>query len=379
MKARYLTFLGLFSMAQFALISCSDAIFATIETERKTATNSLSLTLSIFDIAVPVPGTYCVAAGGVFQGIYSLANGVAWTPNINDNSRPYNPSGAVCNAMSLFGGVLYGGFVTSSGSPSLYQSDGTYSFGNGRGTLITSTAAPGEQVTLLRSAGPVVTPYLFMGGTTGTTGLTFELDYSSNGTVWTATNLTGLPYPISGVGWDGTNYWAASQANVYTSLNPASNFVPPPINPVPSNDQVNGVFADSANGRVFLATKLNGIYWLQEPGTSWNHISPDQQGSVTVSYLCVTGPVGTDSSGNIIYLAGSDGYGYYTVAIPPVGPGGMSRFGDSTILLFTSSVSRIAWDSANSNVLMGTNANGLWRGVFDSTGALASGQSWTHE
>jgi len=373
MKARYLTFLGLFSVALAALTSCSDAIFATIETERKTATNSLSLTLSIFDIAVPVPGTYCVAAGGVFQGIYTLANGVAWTPNINDNSRPYNPSGAVCNAMSLFGGVLYGGFVTSSGSPSLYQSDGTYSFGSGRGTLITSTAAPGEQVTLLRSAGPVVTPYLFMGGATGTTGLTFELDYSSNGTAWAATNLTGLPYPISGVGWDGTNYWAASQANVYTSPIPTANFVAAPTNPVPSNDTVKGVFADSANGRVFLATKLNGIWWSQNSGATWNHISPDQQGSVTVSYLCVAGPV---DSGNDKYLVGSDGYGYYTLSISG---NNISRFGDSTILLYTSSVSRIAWDSTNSNVLMGTNANGLWRGVFDSTGALASGQSWTHE
>lgn len=370
MKARYLTFLGIFSVALAALTSCSDAIFATIETERKTATNSLSLTLNIYDIAVPVPGTYCVAAGGVFQGIYSLANGVAWTPNINDNSRPYNPSGALCNAMAWFPvtGLLYGGFVTSSGSPSLYQSDGTYSFGSGHGTLITSTAAPGEQVTLLRTANT----YLFMGGATGTTGLTFELDYSNNGTAWTATNLTGLPYPISGVGWNGTNYWAASQANVYTSPNPPSNFVVAPTNPVASNDTVNGVFATSA-GYVFLATKLNGIYWSPNQGGTWNHISPDQQGSVTVSYLCVTGPV---DSGNDKYLVGSDGYGYYTLSISG---SNISRFGDSTILLYTSSVSRIAWDNVNSNVLMGTNANGLWRGVFDSTGALASGQSWTHE
>jgi hypothetical protein len=59
----------------------------------------------------------------------------------------------------------------------------------------------------------------------------------------------------------------------------------------------------------------------------------------------------------------------------------MSRFGDSTILLYTSSVSRIAVDNLypQENVLMGTNVNGLWRGTFDGTGNLASGQSWVHE
>jgi hypothetical protein len=118
--------------------------------------------------------------------------------------------------------------------------------------------------------------------------------------------------------------------------------------------------------------KTSGIYFSSD-GATWAHIGADLNGSAQMAYLCAAGPV---DPGNNIYLVGADGFGYYTLNF---GAGSWSRFGDTTILLYTSSVSRIVFDGPNSNVLMGTNLNGLWRGVFDSTGALASGQSWTHE
>jgi hypothetical protein len=350
------------------------------------------LTLNVYDIAVPLAGNYWVAAGGVFQGVLTgfSPGTVSWRPNVNDSSRPFNPSGTACKALAQFnpgtGLVLYGGFVSSNGTASLYQSDSTYSFGTGYGTPITM-AVPGEQVTYLKAAGPT---YLFMGGATlnsGSNQYQFELDYSSNGTQWFQTNLTTLPYPITGVGYDSfsNTYWAVSSpfglnstsistpATIYTSPGPTPTSFSPVSNP--SGDMVNGILVDSANRRVFLATRLHGIYWSQSGG-AWNQIGADQQGSVTVSSLCVAGPV--DSPGGVVYLVGSDGYGYYTLN---TSTNSMSRFGDSTILLYTSSVSRIAVDNLypQENVLMGTNVNGLWRGTFDGTGNLASGQSWVHE
>jgi hypothetical protein len=393
MKARYLTFLGLFGAALVALLSCSDPIYATIETEKKTDTNTLGLTLNIYDIAVPAPGNYYVAAGGVFQGILNGTT-VTWTPNSNDSSRPFNPKGAICNALAylLSANRLFGGFFTQSGNLGLYKSasGGNYSFGPGYGTPITATASPGEQVTLLRSANGV----LFMGGTNAQG--TYELDYSlTDGTTWTQ-EIPTLAYPITGVGYDGPtneNYWAVSSptvppgstntttAVVYKSNTNPTSFSQYLTSPVPSGDQVNGVFGDSVGptgGHVFLATRQNGIYWSKDGGSNWYNISADSQNNLPVSYLCVAGPV--DSPGGSVYIAGSDGYGYYTFTLSDSSLD-HDRFGDSTILLYTSSVSCVAADNlgATNNVLMGTNANGLWRGVFDSSGNLASGQSWTHE
>ncbi len=398
MKARYLIFLGLFSIALAGMTSCSDAIFATVETATKTATNTLSLTLNVYDIAVipPVPpgGVYSVAAGAVFNGTLSGAypGTVSWTPNINNNGRPNNPSNTACNALTYFPGFLYGGFVTSSGTGSLWKSDGTYSFGPGHGVQMT-TAVPNEQVTMLRSTS---NNRLFMGGALSTgNGFVYELDLW-NGSSWQPV-IQNLTDPITGVGFDGTNYWVASSAiglpgtsinrpaYIYTtSTDPPTlgSFVQYSNNPVSSGDQINSLFTDGTNGYTFITTRAEGIFYTNH-GTGWVPFTPDHEnGSTPVSYLCVGGPVGTDGVAlNDIYLAGSDGYGYYTLSTGT--NGGMTRYSNTTIILYTSSISRIAVDGgglpAYSNVLMGTNANGLWRGVFDTTGNLASGQSWVQE
>jgi hypothetical protein len=153
------------------------------------------------------------------------------------------------------------------------------------------------------------------------------------------------------------------------------------------------VYSDpSGNGRTFLATAADGVYFTPNSGLTWYNSAPDRYGGVAVSYLCVAGPVDSPSDGGDVYVVGSDGYGYYTTGHVASNPsGGMTRYGDSTILLYSASIAHIAVDQyalpLYSNVLMGTNNNssifqqggGLWRGVFDTTGNLMSGQSWIHE
>jgi hypothetical protein len=369
MKARYLTFVGLLIAALSALASCSDAIYATIETEKKVVTNTLSQTLSVFDVAVTVPNTtYYVAAGGVFQG--SLGAGtMTWNPA--DNSRPWNPPGLLCNAMVFYAGTLWGGFISSSGSASLLQSSAGPNYSFTSSTPVNDTAINGKQAIRLM----VANGHLFMSSTLNTS--TYGLDYQSTGSSpWVADLVSGLPKAVTGVAWDGSKYWAASQSTVYVSNDPpaTSSFTPVAV-PFLGTDQVNGVFADGA--RVFLATKGSGIIWTPNGGTTWNHIGGDVVNTAAVSYLCVAGPA--DGATADKYLVGSDGYGYYTLSVSGnSGQGSISRFGDATVSLYVQSVSRILVDG--SNVLMGTNANGLWRSVFDTTtGSLASGQSWVHE
>ena len=290
-------------------------------------------------------------------------------------------------ALDTTGTSLYGGFITVSGTGSLWHTDPSFSFGSGHGTQL-PMAVPGEQVTYLRAAGP----YLMVGGATlpsGATQYQYELD-CWNGS-WT-TPLSGLQYPIVGAGYDSVTgfYWAVSSpfaigtgstsitapAILYRGTSPSN--LAPFSSPIQPGDQINGILVDNVNHRVFIATRLNGVYWSWDgTGNTWYNVGADHQGSITVSSLCVAGPV--DSPNGVVYLVGSDGYGYYTLTA--TGTGGMSRYGDTTILLYTCSIGRIAVDNTGGqyNILMGTNANGLWRGVFDNTGNLASGESWIQE
>jgi hypothetical protein len=351
-----------------SLTTCTDGIFAIIETEKKVVTSTLPLTISIYGVVTSVPavpgGPYYVAAGAVYRGTLNPDGTMTWLPD--NNSRPLNPSGnPMCIAMAFYAGELWGSFITSGGT--LFKSSALSFAGQ---SPINDPAINGKQTGPLQVAGPVLTPRLFASSTVDTS--TYELDMSLTGANWTGSPvLSGLSKPIAGVSYDGTNYWTASGTSIYKSLDPPSlgSFAAPAVNPVPSDDLVNGVF--SSTGLTFLATKKNGIYWTSTAGLSWNHIDADQVGSNTVSYLCVAGPADAGDK----YLVGSDGYGYYTLSISG---NTLTRFDDSTIGLFSNSVANILVDGAN--IFMGTHANGLWRAKFDTgTGALASGESWVHE
>ena len=364
MKARHLILPGLVLLAVAALSTCTDAIYSIIENEKKVVTSTLPLTVSIFDIAASgAGGPYYVAAGGVFQGTFNAGATIDWYPS--DTSRPLNPSGLACNSMVYFPGpnTLWGGFITQSGNVPLYQSTAGLTFAGQ--SPVNDAAINGKQTILLQ----VANGHLYMVSTPDN--VNYELDYSATGATWAGSPfLSNLPKPITGVVWDGVNYWATSGNSLYMSSPGPTSFVLA-TSPVPSGDLINGIFAETTGGYVFLATKSNGIYYSIR-GASWNHIGADVIGNVIVPNLSVAGPV---DAGRDKYLVGSDGYGYYTLSISQ---NNISRFGDSTVALYIESVRRILVDGAN--VFMGTNGNGLWRAVFDTTlGQLAAGQAWVHE
>ena len=55
----------------------------------------------------------------------------------------------------------------------------------------------------------------------------------------------------------------------------------------------------------------------------------------------------------------------------------MTRFNDSTILLYSAGVRRILIDPTNLTVFMGTAAGGLWRSTFYN--AAPDNNGWIHE
>ena len=383
------------AMAGFS--ACQDAIFATIETEKKAATNTLSETLNVADMETTTPGAvYTVAAGRIFQGTLSqpFEGTISWNPNSDSSKTPYNPGNLICNAMGMFGGLLYGGFIDSSGRGYLYQSDSSFSFNPG--TRVIAYASPG-QVTMVRAAGS----YLFTGAETAAS--TFELDFSSTpGTAgsWAAaggsaaTPPKGLAQPVRGVGFDGANYWAVAGdrtiSYVFQGATPATMTEVYPSGTLASalagigSDQINGLWSDPVNaGRVFILTRTKGVFFTPDHGTTWINPSDDAPsgGTGAAPFLSVGGPV--DGTNGNTYLFGSDGYGYYYWNIT-ADRQTFTRFDDTTITLYTASVANILVDNSlgQENVLLGTNAQGVWRGVFSTSSAkvlTGTNEYWIHE
>lgn len=380
MKSSFVFTLCLFCAVCVALSSCTangGAIYATIETEKLVTTNTLPLTLTIEDIVKTAPNDYYVAAGGIFYGDTST-NPVTWNPNVNSptTDRPYNPTDGLCNALAYYGSTLWGGFFTTSSNLGLYQSDATLSFATGHGTAVADPVVAGpppKQVVLLQP----LNSHLFMVSASlpaGSASYTYEVDYSANGSTWEILK-SGITDAVNGLAWDGANYWMTTGSAVYEDASDPPSFASGTSTLGSYTvSGIKGIYSDTANGRVFIATTAGGIYYSPDAGLAWEQAKADVISSVTIGYLTVAGPVDTS---NNTYLVGSDGYGYYTLSLSS-NPPTLTRYSDSTIALYTESIGTILVDGTT--VFMGTNSEGLWRTTFDpSTGAISTSSAWTHE
>ena len=238
MKARVIYFVPLVLTASLVLATCTangGSIYATIENEQKVSVSQLSVnsasTLVIADIAkAAANGPYYVAAGAVYQGTLTgstvTSSSISWDPNALSPStyRPYNPKGTdgtfmLCNSLVEFEGNLYGGFYTASGAQvGLYIAPASNPV-TANWTAVSGFPA-GEQVVLLRVANTT----LFIVGTSGSY-TTYDL-YRVNTTTTTATaTISGLN-KVTGIAWDGFNYFmsvgtATTGSKVYKSASPA--------------------------------------------------------------------------------------------------------------------------------------------------------------
>ncbi len=386
MKPMHLLARTLLCSMLVVLASCSATIFQTIENERKTETNTLSETITVRDIvALPAPiapatNTFYIAAGGIFQG-QLISGSITWTPDSSGSDRPFNPTDLICNGLAYSSGTstLWGAFISNQdGTTSLRQSQGsgaTYPYTFDGTSPISDAAVAGKHIISVQ----VVNGHIFV--VTANSPTDYELVESLDGSTWTV-RKTGISSRITGIAYAGlNNYWMVAGTSVYTETTAgAPTFPGAPTSTlagVTITSQINGVFATSA-GVVIIVTKEDGVFWSNDRGGTWHYMEADSVGSTTVSYLCAAGPVDT-TGGNYKYLIGSDGYGYYTLVAS--GSGSLERFDDNTVALYLESVAKITVDLIGGvHVLMGTNATGLWRTVFDSgTGDIASGSAWIHE
>lgn len=376
MKARHTFFLCAAAFATLIFSACEfngGSIYATIEAAKKTIDSSLAKTLTVQDL-VRAPGpSYYVAAGAIYEGIVPVppvlpsteGDIIQWVP-------PLTPpvAGQVCTSLVFLGGRLWGAFFNPDDSTfGLYRSNATPSFAG----AIADPLFAGKQIMLLQ----VTTDgKLFaVAGAVTSNPYVFELYYSDDGVTWSPTPLlSGLSSMINGVAWDGTQYWVVGGTTAYTFTpgnppTPIGTFTSLPGINIGSATQLNGVFTDGA--RIFIPSKNGGVYYSPDRGSTWIQFEPDSISSNTVGYLTVAGPV----DGSDIYLVGADGYGYYYLS---VSGRTLTRFNDSTILLYSAAVRRILIDPGIS-VFMGTAGGGLWRATFPTGTSTPDNNGWIHE
>ena len=372
--------------ALYACTANGGSIYATIETEKKINVSTLDQYLTIIDLAnVPAaPLPYFVAAGAVYNGtVADASNNIGW-PTFGGTPGVVAPpvSGALCAALTYFNATLpantglYGGFFTSDGSVV-----GLYRSAAASPSFSTAIAAmAGKQIALLAADPNDPAKYLFASVAnlgSGTTGFTYELDYSADGFAsTTSVALTGQP-KITGVAYFPVNstYYVTSGSVLYAGLTPGS------LSPtsIPNNgEQLQGATVDPVSNYILIPSNNGAVYYSQN-GTAWARASTsDQINGYTVSLLNVSAQVGNNGPGPV-YLVGADGLGFYTLNVQN---NTLSRFSDVTVTgLYAGAVRRILVDPIHNNlVFMGTAGTGLWRANFDpATGLVAPGSSWIHE
>jgi hypothetical protein len=344
-------------------------IYATIETETKTVDNSLPDTITVRGIVPVAPGgPYYAAAASLYKGTFSGST-MTWS-----KVTKTTPPGSLVNAIATDGASgVWVGLITSGSVLGLYGSSAPDT------VTFTKQADPGatqQQVQALSADGNTPANLFAVYDVLSGQDYEYELEYLSAGT-WTIDLLGGLvPDPIVGVATKGVgSYFTASGASIYSATTVATGAFSVSQS-LGAGDTAQGIFGDVANGRVFVATKTGGIWY--NDGT-WHQVKAPVINSVTVPFLSVAGPI--DLGTNHKYLVGSDGYGYFTFDITAPAASAFTQFADSTIALYSASISTILVDPTTpTTVFMGTNNAGLWRASFDaSTGALTAGTSWTHE
>ena len=163
-------------------------------------------------------------------------------------------------------------------------------------------------------------------------------------------------------------YWAVSGTSLYSGAAGAL-VVEPRLTKSATEEVLTSVFSDNGT-RLFVTSNLGYVYYSADEGATWTpNASAMKVSDTVVSFLTVAG--GPNQSK---MLVGSDGYGYYvldTAVTPPT----LARFADSTIGLYTASISRFLIDE---NRLFACTLKGLWRTEsFDATDC--SVESWIQE
>jgi len=395
-----------------ALASCTqngDLIYLNIQKTQKTGIGTtIPLNVTVAEMVgtgtPPVgPGTpactapYYVACGKIYVG--TVANGTTnWSPITVPQA---GSNSMLCNALTWDGTYLWGGFFSpDGGTVGLYQMNpaavGTWNQVSG---FPNST----QQVIYVKYAGSilfVVTATMVNGSFVYSLGEWNEISSSWNPTATfiTLPNLqtsSTLSSPITGIAYDGTNYYATSGYTIYSAPVSSPAAFTTLFQSAQQADIFRGIYIDMnylgtstelvlvpSSNQIKVTNGIGGIYYsFGSPNQlTFAEATTNASTSYTVGFLCVAGPLDPTTT-HYMYLLGADsGYGgaFGFFSFNPSN-NSLNRFTGLSYSLYASAVNRILVDTTNNFVLMGTVNNGLWlTNPVDPTGSFSSA-SWTQE
>lgn len=341
--------------ALLSLTGCPASIYYTLENEVETTDNTLQNEISILGIAA-LGGNYYAAAGSIWKGT-PAAGSVTW-----DTANPLTlpAAGALSNMLVEFGGDLYGGFFTQPATLGLYRADGPSptTFVGGQVTHALVTDKQVALLAVLRSGLDLIVSTATPVGETDP--FEYDLLLSTDGSSFTSLLPAVIIRPFTGVAYTSTpdTYWAVAGTSLYSGAAGAL-AVDTRLVKTSTDEVLNSVTSDDGT-RLFVTSNLGYVYYSPDEGTTWyRNSSAVVVGSTTVSLLTVAGGAGSSNM-----LVGSDGYGYYILAVSTTPT--LTRFDVSTIDLYAGSVRQFLIDG--SRLFACTNMTGLWRNEsFNST------------
>jgi hypothetical protein len=328
-----------------------DPIFYTLETER-----SLSEDRGLEDDI----GVHRVVKAGTWY--FAAANALYRRSETGNWSRISPPvSGALCNTIEEYGGLLYAGFYTRGGTLlGLYRTDpDTISWDNS----VFDAEVQDIQIGLIKSVGGNL--YVVTAQTSGAENA-YYLYESPDGTSYTGNDVTfdavsPITLPILDVEEDGTpNIWVIAGESLYLESGVRAvtlqNAVGDPV--VDGGKTFGGLLYSSSLSRLYLSGQ-DGKLWIRD-GTTWSSGSVADDPAFT--RFVDLAPVGA----NDIFV-GTQGTGYYELAGGDITTA-VRRPDYDISALYRGAINSFFLDTdPDPDVLFAcTSGAGLWRANWDS-------------
>ncbi len=369
-KAFSVLALSVLAAALLALAGCPASIYYTLENEVKTTDNSLSNDLWIHGVA-KLGGAYYTAAGKVYKTT-SIAP-VRW-----DSAAILTPPqvGALCTSMVAFGTNLYGGFITQGGYLGLYQAAGPAPAAFA--TTPVHAAFTDRQISHLAVVNGGTEIAVVTADWDAANGVYVYNLYVNAAPDGTGQKISDLADKITGVAWTATSgaYWAVAGSKLYRHDGALAEV---PVTGVVTGETLNSVFSDDEANRLWVTSSEGYVYYSPDEGATWHrNATAAEVSGYTVSFTTMAGASG--SSSMVVGAEGqSGGYGYFVVNVTGTTVT-LTRFSESTILLYVSAVRGFLLDGTRLFAYAFGVDRGLWRTEsFTSADCSVASGSWVQE
>ncbi len=348
----------LFLIITIFIFSCTDhenAIFYYLENEEEEIDRSLNNELSISHMDIDASDNLYIAAG---TSNY-IRRGTTWNRLSFPSGTDLSTALVVIDpAVVLLPVGIYGGFLDGS-SPRFYSSTDLGST-TPNWTEIVDPLLTGKQIVRLKVINDAIFAITFDDGY-------YNIYFSTNGTTFQNTNIGNQSSKIFDIVYDGAEYWAITETQIYTGLR--NNLTSKNVSEYSDiTDDFRGVYYSVFYNKYYISNNNGKVFSSPNGNNPWTESSTMKVSNDPVKFTLLS-----EVDGNI--LLGTVGNGYYEMIGGSISS--LSRLDE-----FTSADLYGGWVLdfvINGNmVYFLTAGSGLWSNTYY-IGATGWGDNWVHE